>query len=207
MIKDLTNKRFGKLLVLHYNGKAKWLCQCDCGNQTIVRSDYLKSGHTQSCGCIHKKYGGKVRTDRLYRLYRSIIQRTTILRKDKHNHTYIEKGIVMCDEWRNDFNKFKKWALESGYDYSKNANEQTIDRIDNDKGYSPENCRFVSRKENNQNESKKRGIVCLSKEQQNEIKKLYKNGSSSRKLAEKYKVSKTTIMNVIKALTREELEK
>lgn len=205
MIKDLTNQRFGKLLVLYYNGKAKWLCQCDCGNQTIVRSDYLKSGHTQSCGCIHKKYGGKVRTDRLYRLYRGIIQRTTILRKNKHNHTYIEKGIVMCDEWRNDFNKFKKWALENGYDYSKNANEQTIDRIDNGKGYSPENCRFVSRKENNQNISKKRGIICLSKDQQNEIKELYKNGYSSRELAEKYKVSKTTILNVIKILAKEQL--
>ena len=206
MIKDLKNKRFGKLLVIEYNGNGKWLCQCDCGNQTIVRSDYLKSGHTQSCGCIHKKYGGKVRTDRLYRLYRGIIQRTTILRKNKHNHTYIEKGIVMCDEWRNDFNKFKEWALANGYDYSKTANEQTIDRINNDKGYCPENCRFISRKENNQNESKKRGIICLSLQQQNEILFLYKSGKSSRMLAKKYNVSKTTIMNVIKTLTKEELE-
>ena len=138
------------------------------------------------------------KNDRLYRLYRSIIQRTTTLRKDNHNHTYIEKNIKMCDEWRNDFNKFKEWALSNGYDYSKNANEQTIDRIDNDKGYSPENCRFISREENNKNESKKKGIICLSKEQQNEIKELYKNGFSSRKLAQKYKVSKTTIMNVMK---------
>ena len=206
MIKDLKNKRFGKLLVIEYNGNGKWLCQCDCGNQTIVRSDYLKSGHTQSCGCIHKKYGGKVRTDRLYRLYRGIIQRTTILRKNKHNHTYIEKGIVMCDEWRNDFNKFKEWALANGYDYSKTANEQTIDRINNDKGYCPENCRFISRKENNQNESKKRGIICLSLQQQNEILFLYKSGKSSRMLAKKYNVSKTTIINVIKTLTKEDLE-
>ena len=206
MIKDLINQRFGKLLVIKYNGNGKWLCQCDCGNKTIVRSDYLKTGHTQSCGCIYKKYGGNVRADRLYRLYRDIIQRTTTLRKDNHNHTYIEKNVKICDEWRNDFNKFKEWALVNGYDYSKNANEQTIDRIDNDKGYNPENCRFVSRKENNKNESKKRGIVCLSKEQQNEIKELYKNGFSSRKLAQKYRVSKTTIMNIIKALTKEELE-
>ena len=206
MIKDLANQKFGKLLVIKYNGNGKWLCKCDCGNKIIVRSDNLKTGHTKSCGCIHKKYGGNVKTDRLYRLYRGIIQRTTILRKDNHNHTYIEKNIKMCDEWKNDFNKFKEWALENKYDYSKNANEQTIDRIDNNKGYNPENCRFVSRKENNKNESKKRGIVCLSKEQQNEIKELYKNGYSSRKLAQKYKVSKTTIMNIIKALTKEEIE-
>ena len=206
MIKDLANQKFGKLLVIKYNGNGKWLCKCDCGNKIIVRSDNLKTGHTKSCSCIHKKYRGNVKTDRLYRLYRGIIQRTTILRKDNHNHTYIEKNIKMCDEWKNDFNKFKEWALENKYDYSKNANEQTIDRIDNNKGYNPENCRFVSRKENNKNESKKRGIVCLSKEQQNEIKELYKNGYSSRKLAQKYKVSKTTIMNIIKALTKEEIE-
>lgn len=112
----------------------------------------------------------------------------------------------MCDEWRNDFNKFKEWALVNGYDYSKSADEQTIDRIDNDKGYSPNNCRFVSRKENNQNESKKKGIMCLTKKQQKEVVNYYRQGCSSRKLAEKYKVSKTTIMKIIKALTKEELE-
>ena len=206
MIKNLTNKRFGKLFVIKYSGNAKWLCQCDCGNQAIVRSDYLKSGHTQSCGCIRKKYGGSARTDRLYRLYRGIIQRTTTLRKDKHNRTYIKKSITMCNEWLNDFNKFKEWALANGYDYSKTANEQTIDRIDNDKGYFPENCKFVSRRENNQNVSKKRGIICLSKERQFEITKFYQSGLSSRKLAEKYKVSKTTIMNIVKALTEDELQ-
>lgn len=206
MIKDLKNQRFGKLIVINYNGNAKWLCQCDCGNKTIVRSDYLKTGHTRSCGCIHKKYGGNARTDRLYRLYRGIVQRTSTLRKDNHNHTYISKNIKMCDEWRNDFNKFKEWALANGYDYSKSANEQTIDRIDNDKGYFPENCRFISRKENNQNESKKKGIICLTNHEQQEIKILYKNGLSSRKLADRYKVSKTTIMNVIKVLTKEELK-
>ena len=206
MLIDLSGKKFGKLLVVKYLGSSKWKCKCECGNETIVRSDYLKTGHTQSCGCLHNKYGGNVKNDRLYRLYRGIIQRTTILRKDNHNHTYIEKGIVMCDDWRNDFNKFKEWALENRYDYLKTANEQTIDRIDNNKGYCPENCRFISRKENNQNVHKKKGIICLSKEQQLEILHLYKNRLSSRKIAEKYKVSKTTIMNVIRLHTRKELE-
>ena len=206
MLIDLSGKKFGKLSVVKYLGGSKWKCKCECGNETIVRRDYLKTGHTQSCGCLHNKYGGNVKTDRLYRLYRGIIQRTTTLRKDNHNHTYIEKGIVMCDDWRNDFNKFKEWALENGYDYLKTANEQTIDRIDNNKGYCPENCRFISRKENNQNMHKKKGIICLSKEQQLEILHLYKIRLSSRKIAEKYKVSKTTIMNVIRSLTREELE-
>lgn len=222
MKKDLTNLTFGRLKVIknvgtNKYGYALWECLCECGNTAIITSRNLISGHTKSCGCYsyeckkdksikYRKYAISCVNDRLYRLYGSIIQRTTNLRKDNHNHTYIEKNIKMCDEWRNDFNKFKEWALENGYDYSKNSNEQTIDRIDNDKGYYPENCRFVSRQENNKNESKKRGIICLSKEQQNEIKELYKNGFSSRKIAPKYKVSKTTILNVIKALTREELE-
>lgn len=223
MKKDLTNLTFGRLKVIknvgtNKYGYALWECLCECGNTAIITSRNLISGHTKSCGCYsyeckkdksikYRKYAINCKNDRLYRLYRGIIQRTTTLRKDNHNHTYIEKGIVMCDDWRNDFNKFKEWALENGYDYLKTANEQTIDRIDNNKGYCPENCRFISRKENNQNEHKKKGIICLSKEQQLEIIRLYKNRLSSRKIAEKYKVSKTTIMNVIRAFTRQELEK
>lgn len=222
MKKDLTNLIFGRLKVIKNVGTNKygyslWECLCECGNTVIITSRNLISGHTKSCGCYsyeckkdksikHRKYAISCKNDRLYRLYRSIIQRTTTLRKDNHNHTYIKKGITMCDEWQNDFNKFKEWALANGYDYSKTANEQTIDRIDNNKGYCPENCRFISRKGNNQNESKKKGIICLSKEQQFEIMKLYQSGLSSRKIAENYKVSKTTIMNVIKVLTKEELE-
>ena len=222
MKKDLTNLTFGRLKVIKNIGTNKygyelWECLCECGNTAIITSRNLISGHTKSCGCYsyeckkdksikYRKYAISCKNDRLYRLYRGIIQRTTILRKDNHNHTYIEKNIKMCDEWRNDFNKFKEWALANGYDYSKNANEQTIDRIDNNKGYCPENCRFISRKENNQNVHKKKGIICLSKEQQLEILHLYKIRLSSRKIAEKYKVSKTTIMNVIRSLTREELE-
>lgn len=153
-----------------------------------------------------RKYDVNCKTDRLYRLYRGIVQRCEVLRKDKHNITYIERGIKVCDEWRNDFSKFKKWALDNGYDYNKTSNEQTIDRINPYGNYEPSNCRFITRAENNSRENKKRGIICLNKEQIKEIRNLYSsNNYNTRKLGKMFNVSKTTISKVIK-LTREELE-
>lgn len=205
MIKDITNKKFGKLTAIEYLGNSMWKCQCECGNISKVNSWNLRNNHTTSCGCMFAKYGGKVKSDRLYRLYRGIIQRCEVLRKDNHNRTYIEKGIKVCDEWKNDFNKFKKWALDNGYDYSKSSNEQTIDRINPYGNYEPNNCRFITRAENNSRESKKRGVFCLTKEQIKEIRMLYSSSwCSQRYLAEKFNVSKTTISKVIK-LTKEEL--
>lgn len=66
---------------------------------------------------------------------------------------YSKKNITVCDEWKNDFLTFKSWALENGYDYSKTRKDKTLDRIDNNKGYSPDNCRFVSQSKNCQNKS------------------------------------------------------
>ena len=112
MKKDLTNLIFGRLKVIKNIGTNKygfalWECLCECGNTVIITSRNLISGHTKSCGCYsyeckkdksikHRKYAISCKNDRLYRLYRGIIQRTTVLRKDNHNHTYIEKNIKMC---------------------------------------------------------------------------------------------------------------
>ena len=150
-----------------------------------------------------RKYDVNCKTDRLYRLYRGIIQRCEVLRKDKHNITYIERGIKVCDEWRNDFIKFKQWALSNGYDYNKTSNEQTIDRINPYGNYEPSNCKFITRAENNSREDKKRGIICLNKEQIKEIRNLYSsNNYNTRKLGKMFNVSKTTISKVVK-LTKE----
>lgn len=200
MIKDITNQKFGKLTVLKYLGNSMWECKCDCGNITKANSYNIRSGHTNSCGCIHKKYGGNICDDRLYKLYCSLKQRTTTLRKDFHNITYIERGIKVCDEWLKDFNNFKKWALENGYDYNKSSSEQTIDRIDPFGNYEPSNCRFITRKENTQRATKRIGIICLSLEQQKQIYKLYLKGWKKQDLAEKYLVSRATIRKVIKKM-------
>ena len=88
--------------------------------------------------------------DRLFHVWKGMRERC-----HSSNHIsskfYKDRGITVCEEWNNSFDAFKEWALSNGYDYSKSRKEQSLDRIDNSKGYSPENCRWVSMKINNQN--------------------------------------------------------
>lgn len=88
--------------------------------------------------------------DRLYHIYCGMKQRCYSDKNPSYKY-YSRKGIKVCEEWLNDFEKFKEWALENGYDYGKSRKEQSLDRIDNSKGYSPHNCRFVSHSENCKN--------------------------------------------------------
>lgn len=162
---DLTGKRFGKLTVLEKvsktpKGQAIWLCVCDCGNLCNKRADVLKSGNSNSCGCYRKERGRatienalrertrnakQVKSERLYKVWRSMIGRCKYEKADSYSN-YGGRGISVCDEWRNSYQVFKKWALENGYDESAPRGECTIDRIDNDGNYQPDNCRWVSMK-------------------------------------------------------------
>lgn len=151
----MLNQIFGNLTVLskenrnskntHYN------CLCVCGNKTVVSRPNLKSGHTQSCGCLNKKILKDMHTTHnqsktpLYAVWNGIIQRC----ENKNNNGYDNyggRGIAMCEEWRNSYDVFSKWAKSNGYD-----NGLQIDRIDNYKGYNPSNCRFVTFSENQKN--------------------------------------------------------
>lgn len=158
---DIKGKRFGKLVAIKDTGvsknqKAVWECVCDCGKIVFVAQDKLKSGHTTSCGCkkrngvAHKTHG--MTCTRLYRIWKSMKKRTT----NPHSSQYRDyggRGIEICEEWKNSFEQFRDWSMENGY-----RSNLTIDRIDNNKGYSPNNCRYVTMKTQANNTRRNRFI-------------------------------------------------
>ena len=152
---DLIGKRFGRLTVLSFDHmkkvknshrtKSYWLCQCDCGNKKVVRSDCLTTGNTKSCGCLNKDRSNQIthgmsRT-KLYHVYYGIIERCYNEKCDSYKH-YGGRGIRVCEEWRNDFLMFNAWAKESGYEEG-----LTIEREDVNGNYEPSNCKWITQAE------------------------------------------------------------
>lgn len=149
-IKDLTNKKFGKLTVLKRvendkNKRTQWLCKCECGKEKIIRGSSLTSGNTLSCGClVGKPKKQELYGTRLYKIWANMKSRcfnpNTINFKN-----YGGRGITVCEDWLV-FDGFKDWALKNDYN-----DRLQIDRIDNDKNYTPNNCRWVLPKINSSN--------------------------------------------------------
>lgn len=157
---DLTGRRFGRLTVLTEDGKNKWgnyiwKCKCDCGNIVSVVSGSLIKGYTTSCGCyryeIQKstnlKHGDKAnhKRARLYNIWASMKERCLCETCNAFPY-YGGRGITVCDEWK-EYEAFRNWALSNGYDENAPHGNCTLDRINNDLGYFPSNCRWVSMKE------------------------------------------------------------
>lgn len=132
-----------------------WNCVCDCGNEVVVRGKCLASGATMSCGCLQKELFAE-RTSkhhgfgtRLYAIWNSMRQRCNNPNHAAY-HNYGGRGIKICKEW-DDFAVFREWAYSSGYDDSAPRGSCTLDRINVDDGYYPENCRWVSMREQSRN--------------------------------------------------------
>lgn len=163
---DLTGRRYGRLVVIERSGLAPsghalWHCMCDCGRYHIVSSNQLRSG-TKSCGCLRRERASETnsvakRNERKKREpvgseYRRLAQVYNDMKKrcynpnNKRYSVYGGRGIEVCSEWRNSFTAFKEWALKSGY-----SDELTLDRKNVDGNYSPDNCRWATRKEQNNN--------------------------------------------------------
>lgn len=129
---------------------ARWYCKCDCGGEHEVVAHSLKSGVTTHCGCSdgNKTHGGY--KTKLYKRWVAMRQRCRNPNCSEYRN-YGARGIAICREWDEDFVAFRDWALSNGY-----RDDLEIDRVDNDKGYSPENCRFIDRVGNANNLRKNR---------------------------------------------------
>lgn len=153
-IKDLTGMKFNKLTVIALDKNPSlnnrrgsfWKCMCECGNTIIVRSDTLQCGNTSSCGCVKinqdvinltKHFRHMETRTRLYNEWLSLRARCN----DLNDSRYGGRGITVCDEWSLLYENFRDWALSNGY-----REDLTIDRINNNDGYKPDNCKWADNK-------------------------------------------------------------
>lgn len=160
--KDMSGQRFGKLTVINYSRnsndrKALWNCICDCGRKVIASGKNMREGTTNSCGCFQIDQARKANTkhgdkpgngrNRLYGIWSAMKSRVTNS-NTAHYANYGGRGIIICKEWQYSFPVFKEWAINNGY-----KDTLTIDRINVNGNYEPENCRWITMKEQSRNKT------------------------------------------------------
>ena len=157
---NIAGKKFNRLTAIrlaqpdecNIRNQEKWLCECECGNVVYVSFYKLLNGTTKSCGCWNRdsiierstKHGsaGRGKKERLYNIWVNMRARCRDVKNPRYKD-YGAKGITVCDEWLDSFEQFKHWSLQNGYEEN-----LTIDRKDVNKGYFPDNCRWITLEEN-----------------------------------------------------------
>lgn len=165
---DLTGKTFGRLFVLERAGKSKegriqWLCQCNCPehNKVIVIGKNLTTKHTKSCGCLQKEQTSKSRRTHgesksaLYRTWKNIKNRCYNSNVESYRlYGGKENPVLVCEEWLNGFEAFYDWSIANGYQEG-----LTIERVDSNGNYEPNNCKWATAKEQANNTNRNRYIT------------------------------------------------
>lgn len=156
-------ERYGRLVIKEYlgyqKGHRRYLCQCDCGKTKDISYTHLRNGHVRSCGCLQNEARIITHTThnksdtRLFRIWAKIEERCYSPQSKAYRY-YGGRGIKVCDEWRNDFQSFYDWAMANGY-----KEDLTIDRIDVNGNYEPNNCRWATMQQQQNNRRNNRVFI------------------------------------------------
>jgi len=145
--------------VLKKHKTRRFLCRCDCGNENKIYIHSLRNGDSKSCGCarterfIERNTVHNLSRTNLYYVWASIKQRC-LNKNHKNYHRYGGRGIEICKDWMDDFMNFRRWATLSGY-----SKKLTIERKNNDLGYSPDNCEWIPQSEQAKNTCRTRNVT------------------------------------------------
>ena len=190
----MIGKVFSRLIVLSLFGTNKhrqrvWNCLCECGTITQVATLSLNNGNTQSCGCLGRDSTSERFTihglshSRLYQIWNGMVKRCYNSKSESYQH-YGLRGIIICDAWRDDFLAFYNWALVNGY-----RDDLTIDRIDVNGNYEPNNCRWATYDEQAHN---RRNAVLT----EDDVRAIRKDARVLREIAADYGIACNTVSNI-----------
>lgn len=194
---NIDGKRYGRLVVLKETGrrheKRDYLCRCDCGNETVVTRSNLICERTKSCGCLRgdaNRHNAEMRPGHrqtgtpTYITWQAMRNRCYNPNADQWNR-YGGRGVAVCDRWRKSFDNFLA-------DMGERPEGKTLDRIDSDGNYEPDNCRWATPTE----QSRNRASSKLTLEKAEAIRRDRKRGVTRATLVARYKVSHATIAEV-----------